>query len=65
MIKKSLILLTFLSMTMSCIKNEVDPATGKKKNYEPNVEKRARAAAGDGIVLGGSGKIEYEFSNAK
>lgn len=64
MIKKSLILLIFLSLTTSCIKKEVDPVTGKRKNYEPNVEKRARAAAGDGIVLGGSGKIEYEFSNA-
>jgi hypothetical protein len=48
-----------------CLKPVEKNSEGKRKNYEPNVEKRARAAAGDGVILGGSNKdIQYEFSNA-
>jgi len=57
-------LVIFSVILTGCIKNEIDPATGKKKIYEPNVEKRARAAAGEGVIIGGSSKVEYEFSNA-
>ena len=56
--------LLFAGLLTSCIKNEIDPVTGKKKIYEQNVEKRARAAAGDGVIVGGSRQVEYEFSTA-
>ena len=57
-----ILLMIFIS---ACLKPVEKNAEGKRKNYEPNVEKRARAAAGDGVILGGGNKnIEYEFANA-
>lgn len=60
---KVLFFLLGLIFLSSCSK-EIDPTTGKRKNYETNAEKRALKAAGDGIILGGKSKVEYEFSNS-
>jgi len=60
-----LLILSIIFLTGCFNTGEKKEKGEKRKNYEPNVEKRARAAAGDGIILGGGNKkIEYEFANS-
>lgn len=49
----SLLLIFFL---FSCSKSEVDPVTGKSRDIEPNVDKRARDAADSNSIFTFGGK---------
>ena len=60
---KYLYLLTILALLFSCSKNE----NQSQEIFEPNVDKRARAAVGEGITIFGnksSGSTTYEFASS-
>ena len=61
-LKYSFILI--LAFLLSFCSKEKDPATGKIKRYEPNVDKKVASA--DGIFFGGknSGKTTYDFATS-
>ena len=67
MIKKTLLILIFFSLLLGC--SAKDDGTTEKKVYEPNIDKRARAAADkiidkEGGIFGKKGSTTYEFATS-
>lgn len=62
---KILAIFLIFSILQSCSKGEIDPITGKKKRYEPNVTKKVQAS--DGLIFGGKNKgggTTYDFATS-
>lgn len=57
-----LIIATLSIISISCSKSEVDPVTGEKKTYEPNLNKRIERDK-ESVVLFGGSKNQDSFTN--
>jgi len=58
-----LVILSLFAVLPSC-KPEIDPVTGKRKEYEPNVDKRTRKSVDEkGSVIFGGGKPKDTLAN--
>jgi len=63
--RKILAIFLIFPILQSCSKGEIDPITGKKKRYEPNVTKKVQAS--DGLIFGGKNKAggtTYDFATS-
>ena len=60
----SFITIFAIAMLLQSCKPEIDPVTGKKKEYEPNVDKRMRKSVDEkGSIIFGGGKSADTLAN--
>jgi hypothetical protein len=61
--KKIIALITLCIISISCSNNEIDPVTGKKKEYEGNLDKRLEKSKNQTVLFGGASRNTDSFAN--